>query len=351
MNRYNFILVFLGLFILGSCQSKKDNLIVSPNGYVLKAISDSLNTFSFTHDWAYSVNDGQYIMKYEIGAGASQILIEDRNGHLLAASGENQCIPQRVRIVYAGNRPELFCLMYIDCNYEDDNLNQDELEEDVGVLFDTLLKGELFENERIESIVLCSLKYDSNENVIEVSDSLSGKVLKAPNKYHILTDIVETGTMGGHHDVNFRMKNLVIPIKRVEPYTEQEYDGYTLLREINHISPILVEESLYEDGKLQEKTIYRKEVKNNQVIYCKTSNEGNTNTEIWENGYLVKEENVSKWNTILLRKEYTLNNDHTSYTVKNYKYDYTKKTLIDDGSHTISVSEIRELNYNDLKLN
>ena len=226
MNRSLTICLIIGFIVgLGACQTNKDGTIVSPDGYVLRNITppeDSLIQY-----WVYDANNGEYLMRYDAGAGADQIIITDRQGRLCAAKGVNPCVFQRVKITYDGERPKTYCLMWIDENNDED----EEYEEDLGVIFDALLKGELMKRERIDSIEICSLRYDPDGFVIEVYDSISGKSLKAPEGHCITTEIEETGAMAGALDYNFRLTNTIRPKgEKDEPYVEQKYSGYTLLK-------------------------------------------------------------------------------------------------------------------------
>lgn len=339
MSKFIFAICLLGLLIgLGACQSKKENTIVSPDGYVLRDVTDPAD--SITQDWIYDVNDGAYKMEHSVGSGAGQIVITDREGRLCAAYGYNQCQPQIAKVYYENDMPKTLCLMWIA-------YDADENWDDVGMMFDKLLKGTV-KPEEYDSIEICTLTYDSMGRIIEVSDSLSGKCLKAPDDYYITSEIVETGTMNGHHDFSFRIKNMILSREKIEPYVEKEYSGYELCREIRHISPMMVVDAFTDINGDKDTLKYMKEVKDNLTIYSKVFRDGNTEVSVWQNGYLLKKECISKWGTVIWRKEYTLMADKQSYSVKSYKYDYTEKVLSENDISTIKVSEIEEMNLKDI---
>jgi len=337
------ISILILLISLAACKSsdKKSDTIVSPEGNVLRKIT--IPEDSITQNWMYDVNDGAYRMEYTAGAGSDQIVITDRKGRLCAAYGYNQCQPQIAKICYDDDRPSKLILMWL--GDEDD----DELD-DAGKMFDNLMKGEV-KAEKLDSIEICTLTYDSMERIIEVSDSLSGKSLKAPEGCYITSEIEETGALVGVLDYSFRIKNVILPHEKTEPYVEQEYRGYELYREIRHISPMIVVDAFTDFSGNKDTLKYMKEVKDNLTIYTKAFRDGNTEVSVWRNGYILKNEFISKWKTTIWRKEFTLSSDKQSYTAKSYKYDYTKNVLVENGFSTIKVSEIEEMNLKDITLN
>lgn len=344
MRKIHFIISVLVLLIsLSSCKSsvKESDTVVSPDGNVLCEITAPEDTLS--HNWVYDVNDGAYRMEHTTGAGSGQIVITDRKGRLCAAYGYNQCQPQIAKVCYDDNSPQKLILMWLS---EDEDVDWD----DVGVLFDYLLNSEV-KVEKFDSVEICSLIYDSTGHIIEVSDSLSGKSLKAPDGYYIASEIVETGALEGVLDYSFRIKNMILPREKTEPYVEKEYHGYELCREIKHISPMMVLDAFSEIHGEKDTLKYTKAVKDNLTIYTKAFRDGNKEVSVWQNGYLLKNECISKWNTVIWRKDYALSTDKKSYTVKSYKYDYAKKVLVEEGSSTIKVSETKEMYLKDITLN
>ena len=331
------------LISLAACKSsvKENDTIVSPEGNVLREITNP--TDSITQNWAYDVNDGAYRMEHTAGSGAGQIVITDRKGRLCSAYGYNQCQPQIAKVCYENDSPSKLILMWLS---EDEDVDWD----DVGGLFDYLLNSEV-KVEKLVSVEISSLTYDATGHIIEVSDSLSGKSLKAPDGYYIDSEIVETGALEGVLDYSFRIKNMILPREKTEPYIEKEYHGYELWREIKHISPMMVVDVFSEINGEKDTLKYTKAVKDNLTIYTKAFRDGNKEISVWQNGYLLKNECISKWNTVIWRKEYKLSTDKKSYTVKSYKYDYAKKVLVEDGCSTIKVSEMREIDMKDITLN
>lgn len=342
MYKFVFSICMVSLLIgLCACQSHRENTIITPDGFVLRDVTDP--TDSITQNWIYDVNNGAYKMEHSEGSGAGQIVITDQEGRLCAAYGYNQCQPQIAKVFYENDKPSKLILMWMS-DKTDKNCD------DVGKMFDYLLKGEVKVEER-DSIEVCTLTYDSMGRIIELSDSLSGKCLKAPDDSYITSEIEGTGALAGVLDYSFRIKNMILPIEKVEPYDEKEYRGYELCREIRHISPMIVVDAFTDINGEKDTLKYTKEAKDNLTIYSKLSRDGNTEVSAWQNGYLLKKECISKWNTVIWRKEYTLSADKQSYTVKSYKYDYTKKVLVENGFSTIKVSEIEEMNLKDITLN
>lgn len=201
------ILIFL--ICLAACKSsiKKSDTIVSPEGNVLREITDPED--SITHNWVFEVNDGAYRMEHTNGAGSGQIVITDRKGRLCAAYGYNQCQPQIAKVCYEDDRPNKLILIWVDDgnDYEgEDDYNK----EDVGKMFDKLLKGEV-KAEKLDSVVISSLTYDNAGHIIEVWNPVSGKSLKAPEGCYITSVIEETGALAGVLDFSFRIENTIRP--------------------------------------------------------------------------------------------------------------------------------------------
>jgi len=206
------ISILILLFSLSACKSStnKSDPIVSPEGNVLRKITDpedsiTNNGSSLAHNWVFDVNDGAYRIEHTNGAGSSQIVITDRKGRLHAAYGSNQCEPQIAKVCYENDRPSKLILMWLD--------DGDDYEwEDVGKMFDKLLKGEV-KAEKLDSVVISSLIYDNIGHIIEVRNPVSGKCLKAPEGCYITSVIEETGALAGVLDFNFRIENTIRPVE------------------------------------------------------------------------------------------------------------------------------------------
>ena len=200
------------LISLTACKSsvKESDTIVSPEGNVLRDISDPEN-YSITHNWVYDVNDGAYRMEYTEGAGSGQIVITDRKGRLCAAYGYNQCAPQIAKVCYEDDRPSKLILLWLDIELDDIEIDREG--KDFGKTFDQLLKGEV-KVEKLDSVVISSLTYDDKGHIIEVRNPVSGKCLKAPEGYCITSEIEETGALAGVLDYSFRIKNTIRPVEK-----------------------------------------------------------------------------------------------------------------------------------------
>ena len=200
------------LISLTACKSsvKESDTIVSPEGNVLRDISDPEN-YSITHNWVYDVNDGAYRMEYTEGAGSGQIVITDRKGRLCAAYGYNQCAPQIAKVCYEDDRPSKLILLWLDIELDDIEIDREG--KDFGKTFDQLLKGEV-KVEKLDSVVISSLTYDDKGHIIEVRNLVSGKCLKAPEGCCITSEIEETGALAGVLDYSFRIKNTIRPVEK-----------------------------------------------------------------------------------------------------------------------------------------
>ena len=200
------------LISLTACKSsvKESDTIVSPEGNVLRDISDPEN-YSITHNWVYDVNDGAYRMEYTEGAGSGQIVITDRKGRLCAAYGYNQCAPQIAKVCYEDDRPSKLILLWLDIELDDIEIDREG--KDFGKTFDQLLKGEV-KVEKLDSVVISSLTYDDKGHIIEVRNLVSGKCLKAPKGCCITSEIEETGALAGVLDYSFRIKNTIRPVEK-----------------------------------------------------------------------------------------------------------------------------------------
>ena len=202
------------LISFAACKSsvKESDTIVSPEGNVLREITDpedsiTYNGYSLAHNWVFDVNDGAYRIEHTNGAGSGQIVITDRKGRLCAAYGYNPCQPQIAKVCYEDESPSKLILMWLDDS--DDYEFEDYYEwEDVGKMFDKLLKGEV-KVEELDSVVISSLTYDNTGHVIEVRNPVSGKCMKAPEGCCIISEIEETGALAGALDFSFRIKNTI----------------------------------------------------------------------------------------------------------------------------------------------
>ena len=194
------------LISFAACKSsvKESDTIVSPEGNVLREITDPED--SITQNWVYDVNDGAYRMEHTAGAGAGQIVITDRKGRLCAAYGYNQCQPQIAKVCYEDDSPSKLILMWLGDEADDEW-------DDVGKMFDQLLKGEV-KMEKLDSVVISSLTYDNTGHIIEVRNPVSGKCLKAPKGCCITSEIEETGALAGVLDYSFRIKNTIRPVEK-----------------------------------------------------------------------------------------------------------------------------------------
>ncbi len=200
------ISILILLMSLAACNSsvKESDILVSPEGNILRDITDPED--SLTQNWVYDVNDGAYRMEHTTGAGAGQIVITDRKGRLCAAYGYNQCQPQMAKVSYEDDRPSKMILMWLGDDVDDEW-------DDVGKMFDQLLKGEV-KVEKLDSIVISSLTYNHIGHVIEVRNPVSGKCLKAPEGCCITSEIEETGALAGALDFNFQIKNTIRPVEK-----------------------------------------------------------------------------------------------------------------------------------------
>lgn len=133
------------------------------------------------------------------------MVITDRKGRLCAAYGYNQCQPQIAKVCYENAKPSKLILMWF-VDVVDDEW------EDVGKMFDKLLKGEV-KAEKLDSVVISSLIYDNTGHIIEVRNPVSGKCLKAPEGYYITSVIEETGALAGVLDFSFRIENTIRPVE------------------------------------------------------------------------------------------------------------------------------------------
>ena len=214
------ISILILLISLAACKSsdKKSDTIVSPDGNVLRDITDPEDTIN--HNWVYDVNDGMYRMEHTTGAGSGQIVITDRKGRLCAAYGYNQCQPQIAKVCYKDDRPSKLILIW-----EDDKVDLmpdgtylytswigDAEWNDVGKMFDKLMKGEV-KVEILDSVVINYLTYDNTGHIIEVRNPVSGKCMEAPEGYCITSEIEETGALAGVLDFSFQIENTIRPIK------------------------------------------------------------------------------------------------------------------------------------------
>ena len=302
------ISILILLISLAACKSsdKKSDTIVSPEGNVLRVITDPEDSNNW--NWVYDVNDGAYRMEHTTGAGSGQIVITDRKGRLCAAYGYNQCTPQIAKVCYEDDRPSKLILMWLGDEVDNEW-------DDIGKMFDQLLKGEV-KVEKLDSVVISSLTYDNTGHIIEVRNPVSGKRLKAPEGCYITSVIEETGALAGVLDFSFQITNKILPREKVEPYVEKEYRGFELSREIRHISPMMVIDAFTDINGEKDTLKYTKEVKDKLTIFSKLSRDRNSEVSVWQNGYLLKKECISKWNTVIWRIEYTLSSDKQSYTVR-----------------------------------
>lgn len=213
------ISILILLFSLSACKSsiKKSDTIVSPEGNVLRKITDPKDSiihdgYSLAHNWVFDVNGGAYRIEHSNGAGSDQILITDRKGRLHAAYGYNQCQPQIAKVCYEDDSPiKLILIWLVDSDdYEFDDYYEWD---DVGKMFDKLLKGEV-KVEKLDSVVISSLTYDDKGHIIEVRNPVSGKCLKAPEGCYITSEIEETGALAGVLDYSFRIKNTIRPVEK-----------------------------------------------------------------------------------------------------------------------------------------
>lgn len=212
------ISILILLISLSACKSsiKKSDTIVSPEGNVLRKITDpedsiTHNGYSLAHNWVFDVNDGAYRIEHTNGAGSSQIVITDRKGRLHAACGSNQCESQIAIVCYENDRPSKLILMWLD-DGDDYEWENDYEWEDVGKMFDKLLKGEV-KAEKLDSVVISSLIYDNTGHIIEVRNPVSGKCLKAPEGCYITSVIEETGALAGTLDFSFQIANTIRPVE------------------------------------------------------------------------------------------------------------------------------------------
>lgn len=220
MKKSQLAISILALLIsLAACKSsdKKSDTIVSPEGNVLRKITDpedsiTHNGYSLAENWVFDVNDGAYRIEHTNGAGSGQIVITDRKGRLHAAYGNNQCQNQIAKVCYEDDCPSKLILIWLgdSDDYEFDNYYEWD---DVGKMFDKILKGEV-KVEKLDSVVISSLTYDNTGHVIEVRNPVSGKCMKAPEGYCIISEIVETGALAGVLDFSFQIKNTLRSIEK-----------------------------------------------------------------------------------------------------------------------------------------
>lgn len=221
MKKSHLAISILTLFIsLVACKSsiKESATIVSPEGNVLREITDPED--SITQNWVYDVNDGAYRMEHTAGTGSGQIVITDCKGRLCAAYGYNQCQPQIAKVCYEDDRLSKLILIWEDDKvdlmpdgtYRNTSWIGDDEWDDVGKMFDKLLKGEV-NVEKLDSVVISSLTYNNTGHVIEVRNPVSGKCMKAPEGCYITSEIEETGALSGVLDYSFRIKNTIRPVE------------------------------------------------------------------------------------------------------------------------------------------
>lgn len=153
MKKSHLAISILTLFIsLVACKSSinESATIVSPEGNVLREITDPED--SITQNWVYDVNDGAYRMEHTAGTGSGQIVITDRKGRLCAAYGYNQCQPQIAKVCYEDDRLSKLILIWeddkVDLMPDGTYRNTSWIGDDVGKMFDKLLKGEVTLNGR-----------------------------------------------------------------------------------------------------------------------------------------------------------------------------------------------------------
>ena len=166
--------------------------------------------------YVVTLNDGEYRMEHTEGAGSGQIVITDRKGRLCAAYGYNQCQPQIAKVCYEDDRPSKLILIWEDDGvdlmpdgtYRNTSWIGDDEWDDVGKMFDQLLKGEV-KVEKLDSVVISSLTYDNTGHIIEVRNPVSGEFLKAPEGCYITSVIEETGALAGVLDFSFRIENTI----------------------------------------------------------------------------------------------------------------------------------------------
>jgi len=213
-----YISILILLISLAACKSsdKKSDTIVSPEGNVLRKITDpedsiTHNGYSLAENWVFDVNDGAYRIEHTNGAGSGQIVITDRKGRLCAAYGYNQCAPQIAKVCYEDDRPSKLILLWLDIELDDIEIDREG--KDFGKTFDQLLKGEV-KVEKLDSVVISSLTYDDKGHIIEVRNLVSGKCLKAPEGCCITSEIEETGALAGVLDYSFRIKNTIRPVEK-----------------------------------------------------------------------------------------------------------------------------------------
>lgn len=222
MKKSHLSISILILFIsLVACNSsdKKSDTIVSPEGNVLREITYPED--SITRNWVYDVNDGEYRMEHTAGVGTGQIVITDRKGRLCAAYGYNQCQPQIAKVCYEDDRLSKLILIWeddkVDLMPDGTHRNTswigDDEWDDVGKMFDKLLKGEV-NVEKLDSVVISSLTYDNTGHIIEVRNPVSGKCLKAPKGCCITSEIEETGALAGALDFSFQIRNTIRPVEK-----------------------------------------------------------------------------------------------------------------------------------------
>lgn len=212
------ISILILLISLSACKSsiKKSDTIVSPEGNVLRKITDpddsiTHNGYSLKENWAFVVNDGAYRIEHTNGAGSGQIVITDRKGRLHAAYGYNQCQNQIAKVCYEDDSPIKLILIWLG---DSDDYEFDDYYEwdDVGKMFDQLLEGKV-KVENLDSVVISSLTYDNMGHIIEVRNPVSGKCMKAPKGCYITSVIEETGALAGVLDFSFQIENTIRPIK------------------------------------------------------------------------------------------------------------------------------------------
>jgi hypothetical protein len=213
------ISILILLISLSACKSsiKKSDTIVSPEGNVLRKITDpedsiTHNGYSLAENWVFDVNNGAYRFEHTNGAGSGQIVITDRKDRLHAAYGYNQCEPQIAKVCYENDKPSKLILIWLGDS--DDYEFEDYYEwNDVGKMFDKLLKGEV-KAEKLDSLVISSLTYDNTGHIIEVRNPVSGECLKAPEGCCISSKIEETGALAGTLDFSFQIRNTIRPVEK-----------------------------------------------------------------------------------------------------------------------------------------
>lgn len=185
-----------------------------------------------------------------------------------------------------------------------------------------------------KNVVRYYLKRDAQGNVIEVSDPITKKKIKAPEGWVIRPEVTEnidfwdSDLNGGFVLLNFYVE----PQEKDEKqYSVMKYCFYDLQTIRTYINGVLTKVTVYSPE--THKQVAAIEKKQNQMdgttIYDK-SYPGNTNIyrSTWKNGTLLSEAKISQYGTMMYQKLYIPSKDGLAVIFYLKNYDFKTKTLV-----------------------